>query len=229
MNKEEKTLLYNFFKTACEYFDGHKVDELMPAFEDDVLQNRNEAAVYANNTGELSNSVAVSANAVEPSGIKIAVSALQKIAGEDSRKFLLVCEWIESENSERIFSGEAAALLDKMLGAINLCRGKEVFTHSVNSSFTNENFLSANNEFDSFFNEQISKIKPEAVLAVGDFAIKILLKTNEEINKLHGKFFDFKGLPLLAIFHPNSLLKDVNLKRPAWEDLKRFNSKIEKR
>ncbi len=158
---------------------------------------------------------------------------MQKIAGQDNREFLLVCEWINDENSAEIFSGEAAALLDKMLGAINLCRSKEASIHSVNSSDTNENtnknFLSADNEFDSFLDGQISKIKPEAILAVGDFAIKNLLKTNEEINKLHGKFFDYKGLPLLAIFHPNSLLKDANLKRPAWEDLKLFNSKIEKR
>lgn len=218
MKKEEKQELYNFFKTASDYIDGHKTYETKPVFTDDseipISQNYADKKIVKpvqNNS----------------SSIKIASSALYRI-GNNSKpiRFMLLCEWIEnnsssnnsaSENLTGIFSGEASALLDKMLGAINLKR---------DNNFTVHNLGADNNGFDSFINEEISALRPSAILAVGNFAIQNLIKTNEEINKLHGKFFSYANLPVMSIFHPNALLRDANLKRPAWEDLKLFNSKL---
>ena len=64
------------------------------------------------------------------------------------------------------------------------------------------------------------------ILAVGNTALHNLLDTTAGIKKLHGKFFNYQGIPLLATFHPSALLRDESLKRPAWEDLKLFRSKL---
>ncbi len=216
MKKEEKQELYNFFKIACDYIDGHKTEEAEPVFTDDIDKPAMHDSV-SGSTNSSSNS----------SSIKIASSALYRIGNNlKPIKFMLLCEWIEnntssnnsaSQNLTGIFSGEASALLDKMLEAINLKR---------DNNFTVHNLDKGNNDFDAFINEQIAELKPSAILAVGNFAIQNLLKTNDEINKLHGKFFSYANLPVMSIFHPNALLRDANLKRPAWEDLKLFNSKL---
>ncbi len=217
MKKEEKQELYSFFKTACDYIDGHKTYEAEPVFTDDSEKIVKPIQNIATQTNAIRNSSSNSS-----ASIKIASSGLHRLGNNSTPiKFMLLCEWIEdnskSENVRGIFSGEASALLDKMLGAINLKR---------DNNFTVHNLDKGNNDFDAFINEQIAELKPSAILAVGNFAIQNLLKTNDEINKLHGKFFSYANLPVMSIFHPNALLRDANLKRPAWEDLKLFNSKL---
>ena len=61
---------------------------------------------------------------------------------------------------------------------------------------------------------------------VGRVALQNLLETQEGIGKMHGKFFEYQNIPLMATYHPSALLRDVNLKRPAWEDLKLFRSRL---
>ena len=41
-----------------------------------------------------------------------------------------------------------------------------------------------------------------------------------------GRFFDYQGIPLMPTYHPSALLRDESLKRPAWEDLKRFRARL---
>ena len=41
-----------------------------------------------------------------------------------------------------------------------------------------------------------------------------------------GLDMDFKGIPFMATYHPSALLREESLKRPAWEDLKVFKSKL---
>ncbi|HOT63251.1 MAG TPA: uracil-DNA glycosylase, partial [Treponemataceae bacterium] len=47
------------------------------------------------------------------------------------------------------------------------------------------------------------------------------------INKLRGRFFEYRGIPVLPTYHPSALLRDETLKRPAWEDLKRFRARLD--
>ena len=61
---------------------------------------------------------------------------------------------------------------------------------------------------------------------MGRTAVQNLLKTDEGINALRGKIFDLNGIPLLATYHPSALLRNVDLKRPAWNDLKVFREKL---
>jgi DNA polymerase len=64
------------------------------------------------------------------------------------------------------------------------------------------------------------------ILAVGRVAAQNLLLTDESIGRLRGKFFELNNIPLMATYHPSALLRNVELKRPAWEDLKLFKSKL---
>mgnify|MGYP002861082662 CR=1 FL=1 len=63
---------------------------------------------------------------------------------------------------------------------------------------------------------------------MGRTAVQSLLKTDQGINKLRGKFFTVDGIPLMATFHPSALLRNAELKAPAWEDLKTFARELSK-
>ena len=65
------------------------------------------------------------------------------------------------------------------------------------------------------------------ILCMGRIASQSLLKTETGINRLRGRFYEIQGIPVLCTYHPSALLRNAELKRPAWEDLKMFRTKLE--
>lgn len=127
------------------------------------------------------------------------------------------------DRSGRPFVGPAGQLLDKMLAAISLSRTTNCYIGNIVKCRPPSNRTPLPNEAEAcspFLEAQIHVLKPRAILAVGSTAVKNLLSTSEGISKLRGRFYDYKGIPLTATYHPSALLRDENLKRPAWEDLK---------
>ena len=47
------------------------------------------------------------------------------------------------------------------------------------------------------------------------------------ITQSHGQFFEYNNIPVMPTYHPSALLRNTDLKRPAWEDLKKFKAKLE--
>ncbi len=131
----------------------------------------------------------------------------------------------------RPFVGRAGQLLDKMLAAIGLYREKNCFIGNIVKCRPPMNRDPAPEESSacrSFLDAQIHVLKPKMILAVGRIALQNLMDTSIGITKLHGKIQDYKGIPLMATYHPSALLRDESLKRPAWEDLKTFRSHLER-
>ena len=58
-------------------------------------------------------------------------------------------------------------------------------------------------------------------MALGAFAAKTLLRTEDPISRLRGRVYDFRGAKLIPTFHPSFLLRSPDRKRDAWEDLKK--------
>jgi len=59
------------------------------------------------------------------------------------------------------------------------------------------------------------------IVALGSFAAKTLLRSEESISRLRGRIYDFHGAKLIPTFHPSFLLRSPDRKRDAWEDLKK--------
>ena len=128
------------------------------------------------------------------------------------------------------FVGKAGQLLDKMLAAINLSRHTNCFIANIVKCRPPNNRDPMPDEADacrSFLDAQIGILKPRLILAVGRIAAQNLLNTTTGINKLRGQFFEYRGIPLLPTYHPSALLRNEDLKRPAWEDLKKFRARLE--
>ncbi|MCR4940038.1 MAG: uracil-DNA glycosylase [Treponemataceae bacterium] len=136
----------------------------------------------------------------------------------------------DEDASGEPFVGRAGQLLDKMLAAICLDRKTNCFIANIVKCRPPNNRDPMADEADacrSFLDAQISVLKPKLILTLGRIAVQNLLNTTTGINKLRGQFFEYKGIPLLPTYHPSALLRNEDLKRPAWEDLKLFRSCLE--
>ena len=58
-------------------------------------------------------------------------------------------------------------------------------------------------------------------------AIEKLMNQSISITQSHGQFFEYNNIPVMPTYHPSALLRNTDLKRPAWEDLKKFKAKLE--
>ena len=69
--------------------------------------------------------------------------------------------------------------------------------------------------------EQIDIIQPKAIVALGATAMKGLLDLEAPMRDLRGRWHDFKGIPVMATYHPSYLLRNQapSEKRKVWEDL----------
>jgi DNA polymerase len=121
------------------------------------------------------------------------------------------------------FVGRAGQLLTKMIEAINL-RREDVYIANVIKCRPPGNRNPEPDEIEQcepFLFQQIEAIKPKVIVALGAFAAKTLLRSEETISRLRGQVYDFRGAKLIPTFHPSFLLRSPDRKRDAWEDLKK--------
>jgi len=140
----------------------------------------------------------------------------------------------EEDAKGRPFVGRAGQLLDKMLASIQLSRNTNCFIANVvkcrppnnRDPYPEETAACA-----SFLQRQIVLLKPKFILVAGRIAAQTLLKTTEPIGKLRGKIKELSvegmTIPILITYHPAALLRNEELKRPVWEDLKLLRLKLE--
>jgi len=69
--------------------------------------------------------------------------------------------------------------------------------------------------------EQIEIVKPKCLVALGATAMEGLLKEAAPMRELRGQWHSFKGIPLMATYHPAYLLRNQSNteKRKVWEDM----------
>jgi len=70
-----------------------------------------------------------------------------------------------------------------------------------------------------FLIRQIALLQPKIILAMGRFAVQSLLRSSEPIGRLRGKVHRYQGVPLIVTYHPAYLLRNLEDKARAWDDL----------
>lgn len=130
-----------------------------------------------------------------------------------------------------LMTGEAGELLEKMLSAISLFDTENCYITPIVKCKPPENKLPLLEQMyacKNFLDIQIQKMKPSFILALGSVTSLCLFGPKQSFQTIRGKVFDYKPsniqentVPLLISYSPHSLLHDVSLKGPAWQDLKR--------
>jgi DNA polymerase len=120
------------------------------------------------------------------------------------------------------FVGQAGRLLDAMLAAIDLKRGRDVFIANVVKCRPPGNRNPEPAESGScmpFLQRQVELIRPRLIVALGKVAAANLLGREVAVAALRGRLHDYRGIPLLVTYHPAYLLRNLADKARAWEDL----------
>ena len=127
------------------------------------------------------------------------------------------------------FVGRAGQLLTKIIEAIGLTRD-QVYIANVIKCRPPGNRNPDPDEVETcepFLFRQIDAIQPRVIVALGSFAAKALLKTQDPISRLRGRVYDFRGAKLIPTFHPAFLLRSPDRKRDVWDDMKKVRALLQ--
>ena len=127
------------------------------------------------------------------------------------------------------FVGRAGQLLTKIIEAMDLTRD-DVYIANVIKCRPPGNRNPKPIEIETcepFLLRQIELIQPKVICALGTFAAQTLLRTDQKISMLRGRFHDYHGCKLMATYHPAYLLRNPHGKRDVWEDMKKVMAELE--
>jgi len=133
------------------------------------------------------------------------------------------------------FVGRAGKLLDKMLDAASLS-GRVLITNTVfwrppgnRTPAPHEQAICA-----PFVERAIALVRPRMLLLAGGASAKSLLKREEGILSLRGRWFEWRSsdgaleLPAMPTLHPAFLLRQPGAKKRAWSDLLTFTERLDR-
>ena len=119
------------------------------------------------------------------------------------------------------FVGPAGQLLTRIIEAIGLTR-QEVYILNVIKCRPPQNRNPLPDEVAAcrpIIDKQLACLKPRVICALGAFAAQALLRTDERISRLRGRFHAMGGILVRPTFHPAYLLRNPQDKRKVWEDM----------
>jgi len=236
MTAEEKTRLALFLDLAPAAVPrgGYLERRECPAFCDDPMGGEEPGPAFAADGFGLLESDVRSCSAC-----RLAQTRKNTVPGEGVPRPLVMVvgegPGADEDESGRPFVGKAGQLLDKMLAAIGLSRQTNCFIANVIKCRPPNNRDPHPDETAAcagFLERQARLLAPAFILCTGRVAAQTLLDTHEGIGRLRGRVSKLKlagaEIPFLATYHPSALLRNEELKRPAWEDLKLLRSELER-
>lgn len=230
MKKEEKELIYNLLKTAGRNIYGY--DTL--SFQNEI-SFQDDAPSFSAQTVEADEDIPLStASPLSPGSTleqkiqnckRCSLSSGTSFGAGMGVKNPLVLVISDSLN----FSKSSIQLLEKELISIQLSPEKNCFITGVVKCSAMGNRKPYQQEIDScisFLDAQITQLKPKIIYCIGQMAAKYLLKFEDSWANLRSNQFEYKNVPMVVSHHPDELLRDAMLKRPAWEDLKKMKAML---
>ncbi|WP_146514272.1 uracil-DNA glycosylase [Rubripirellula amarantea] len=128
----------------------------------------------------------------------------------------------DEDRTGRPFVGKAGQLLTKMISACTLSREETYILNTVKCRPPGNR----NPELDeiancrSYYQQQLSIIRPEYIVCLGAIAAQELLKSKLSVGRLRGKIHQYHTSKVLVTYHPAYLLRNPAAKKAAWDDLR---------
>ncbi len=120
------------------------------------------------------------------------------------------------------FVGQAGKLLDNMLAALDIARGKRVYIGNAIKCRPPGNRTPEAAEIAAcrpYLERQIALLKPKIIVLLGKVAVHSVLHEDKSLASLRGRRFEHGGIPVVVTYHPAYLLRNLPDKAKAWEDL----------
>ena len=144
--------------------------------------------------------------------------------GAESGPWLFIGEGPGADEDEQgePFVGQAGKLLDAMMAALGIRRGRDAYIANVVKCRPPGNRTPTPQEAAAcapFLDRQIDLIAPRLIVALGKTAAMRLLQTEASLGSLRGQVHRYRGTPLVVTYHPAYLLRNLPDKAKAWDDL----------
>jgi DNA polymerase len=126
------------------------------------------------------------------------------------------------------FVGRAGKLLTQMIEAMGLQR-KEVYIANVVKCRPPENRLPEPDEIKTcspYLLRQLDTIAPKVIVCLGACSAQTLLQTTRGISHFRGQWMEFRGIKLMATYHPAYLLRNPAAKADVWKDLQKVMAEL---
>jgi DNA polymerase len=141
----------------------------------------------------------------------------------------------EEDQQGLAFVGRAGQLLTQILSSVDISREDVFITNVVkcrppeNRAPTPEEMMACSPHLET----QLALLSPHIVICLGNTPMRWLLKTSEGITSLRGKWFPWRGIQLLPMFHPSYLLRNDSKKvggpkELTWRDIKAVKGEMDR-
>lgn len=121
------------------------------------------------------------------------------------------------------FVGRAGQLLNQLLVRVGF-RRDEVYICNVLKCRPPGNRDPQPSEIEAcspYLIKQLEIIKPKIIVSLGRFPVQTLLKTNASLTSLRGQIYEWRGIKMIATYHPAAALRNQQWKQPLLEDLRK--------
>lgn len=136
----------------------------------------------------------------------------------------------EEDLQARPFVGEAGTLLTRLIEKMGLKR-EDVYIANVVKCRPPMNRDPEKDEIEQcrgFLERQIDIIRPDVIMSLGRIAVFTLTGNDKlKITAIHGRVFDYKGIPLVPTFHPAYLIRNPKDKWLTWNDAQKVLDLLE--
>ena len=220
------------------------VQKLIDTIEPDFyfgIKPLNRFKIIKNNQNDIAQSKALKLfelkkeiNSIENCNLKNASKNIILGDGPTNSDIMIIGEspGTDENNSGLSFQGEAGALLNKMLLAININREKIYLSYSINFMVPEDRKPTSAEikRYSSFLKKHISIIDPKIIILMGSTAMQSITGINQRISDERGKWKEIilnnKTYPIMITFSPSYLIRLPDNKKYSWEDLKKIRQKI---
>lgn len=146
------------------------------------------------------------------------------------------------------FVGRSGQLLDKIMGTVLDLKREDVYIANIVKCHPMKNPGDPESRGNDrpptpdemaacrpYLDEQLRFIKPACIVTLGSVPTKVLLNTTKGISLMRGRWYDYpvevlgpgKAVKVMPTYHPAALLRNPNLKRDTWEDMKMVKAFLE--
>ncbi len=146
--------------------------------------------------------------------------------GSSSSPLLVVGEGPgrDEDRTGRPFVGQAGNYFETWMKAINLSRTKDFFITNIVKCRPPQNRDPNPEEIEAclpYLERQVELIKPKVILCLGRVAAHSLLGLSESLGSMRQGEHSYQGIPVVITYHPAAVLRNLSLRAPVWEDLKK--------
>jgi len=130
----------------------------------------------------------------------------------------------DEDRTGRPFVGRAGKLLEDIITKGMKLSRADVYICNVVKCRPPGNRVPAPSELHAchdYLERQLLAIRPDVICTLGATATRHLLEDDRPMGRLRGGTHSFRGIPVIATYHPAYLLRNPAAKAPTWQDIQR--------